>query len=96
MGLVSARIGPIPGLTTLAVALAAIWPEPRRAVVVELDPDGGTLASSVSAKSDPGLTSLAASGRRYLSPELIVSNFSCRTGKRCCWHHRLRIGRWRT
>ena len=75
MGLVALASARSPGLTTLAVALAAIWPEPRRAVVVELDPDGGTLASSVSANPDPGLTSLAASGRRYLSPELIVSNF---------------------
>ena len=75
MGLVALASARSPGLTTLAVALAATWPEPRRAVVAELDPDGGTLAGSVAAHPDPGLTSLAASGRHYLSPELIVSNF---------------------
>ena len=75
MGMIALASARSPGLTTLAVALAATWPEPRRAVVAELDPDGGTLASSVAANPDPGLTSLAASGRHYLSPELVVSNF---------------------
>jgi hypothetical protein len=75
MGLVALASARSPGLTTLALALAATWPEPRRAVVAELDPDGGTLAGSVAANPDPGLTSLAAAGRHYLSPELVASNF---------------------
>jgi hypothetical protein len=75
MGLVALASARSPGLTTLALALAATWPEPRRAVVAELDPDGGTLAGSLAANPDPGLTSLAAAGRHYLSRELIASNF---------------------
>jgi hypothetical protein len=75
MGLVALASARSPGLTTLVLALAATWPEPRRAVVAEFDPDGGTLAGSVAANPDPGLTSLAAAGRHYLSPELIASNF---------------------
>jgi hypothetical protein len=75
MGLVALASARSPGVTTMAVALAATWPERRRAVLAELDPDGGTLAGSVAANPDPGLTSLAAAGRHYLSPELIVSNF---------------------
>ena len=31
-----------PGVTTAAVALAAVWP--RRAIVAECDPSGGDLA----------------------------------------------------
>jgi hypothetical protein len=74
MGLIALASARSPGLTTLALALAATWPEPRKTAVVELDPDGGTLAASVAANPDPGLTSLAAAGRHYLSPELIASN----------------------
>ena len=63
-----------PGLTTSALALALSWPEQRRALFAELDPDGGTLGCGRAANSDPGLKTLAATGRHYLSPGLIVEN----------------------
>lgn len=51
-----------PGVTTLAVGLAALWPEPG-AVLVECDPDGGDLAARFGHHPDPGLAGLAASTR---------------------------------
>lgn len=60
------------GLTTSALALAASWP--RKVLLAELDPDGGTIAAGRAANSDPGLKTLAAAGRHYLSPGLITSN----------------------
>ncbi len=62
-----------PGVTTTAVALAAVWP--RRALLVEADPAGGDLVyRSVAAHGgalDPntGMLSLAASARRGLVAE---------------------------
>ncbi|WP_431907701.1 chromosome partitioning protein [Amycolatopsis thermoflava] len=53
-----------PGVTTFAVALAARWPGPSRALVVEADPSGGDLALRFSLASSPGLVSLAAAARR--------------------------------
>ncbi len=53
-----------PGVTTLAVALAARWPAPARALVVEADPSGGDLGLRFSLSSTPGLVSLAAAARR--------------------------------
>lgn len=53
-----------PGVTTTTVALASVWPEPRRPVVVEADPDGGSLAARFGLGSEPGLVSLAAAARR--------------------------------
>lgn len=51
-----------PGVTTLALGLAALWPEPG-AVLVECDPDGGDLAARFGHHPDPGLASLAAAAR---------------------------------
>ncbi len=62
-----------PGVTTTAVALAAVWP--RRALLVEADPAGGDLVyRSVAAHGgslDPntGMLSLAATARRGLVAE---------------------------
>ncbi len=53
-----------PGTTTLAVALAARWPTPARALVIEADPSGGDLGLRFSLSSTPGLVSLAADARR--------------------------------
>jgi hypothetical protein len=61
-----------PGLTTSALALAMLWP--RKALLAELDPDGGTIGSARAAAPDPGLQTLAATGRHYLSPGLVTSN----------------------
>lgn len=62
-----------PGVTTAAVALAAVWP--RRAVLAETDPAGGDLVYRSTAAHggvlDPntGMLSLAATARRGLAAE---------------------------
>jgi hypothetical protein len=66
MGLIAFASARSPGLTTTVMALAATWPDPRRALLAELDPDGGTLAARHATSPDPGLNSLAAAGRHYL------------------------------
>ncbi|UQA93752.1 hypothetical protein [Streptomyces halobius] len=64
-----------PGVTTAAVALAAVWP--RRALLAEADPAGGDLVyRSVAAHGGPldpnlGLLSLAATARRGLVAEQV-------------------------
>jgi len=60
-----------PGATTFAVALAARWPAPARAVVVEADASGGDLAVRFSLTSTPGLVSLAAAARRGGNADLV-------------------------
>lgn len=52
-----------PGVTTLCLALAARWPEPARAIVVEADPAGGDVAMRFGLALSPGLLSLAAAAR---------------------------------
>ncbi|MFR9802021.1 MinD/ParA family protein [Pseudonocardia sp. RS010] len=52
-----------PGVTTLCVALAACWPDPAGAVVVEADPAGGDVAMRFGLAQSPGLLSLAAAAR---------------------------------
>lgn len=62
-----------PGVTTTAVALAALWP--RRALLAEIDPAGGDLLyRSVGANGRPldpgtGILSLAATARRGIAAE---------------------------
>ncbi len=62
-----------PGVTTAAVALAAIWP--RRVLLAETDPAGGDLvyrsAAAHGGQLDPnlGLLSIAATARRGLAPD---------------------------
>ncbi len=63
-----------PGLTTASLALGLSWPEARKVFVAELDPDGGTISGWHAAHPDPGLKTLAASGRHYLSPGLVTSH----------------------
>lgn len=53
-----------PGVTTLAVALAARWPTPVRPVLVECDPSGGSLAARFGLVAAPGLVSLTAAARQ--------------------------------
>ncbi|MDQ6782946.1 MAG: GTPase domain-containing protein [Actinomycetota bacterium] len=62
-----------PGLTTAILAIAATWPAPRRAIVAELDPDGGTVAGRQVLPHDPGLISLAAAGNQGLSSDLVLA-----------------------
>jgi hypothetical protein len=66
--------GRSPGLTTALHALAATWPGPHRAVLAELDPDGGSLALRHERPPEPGLTTLAAAGRRGLAPSAVVEH----------------------
>jgi len=61
-------------MTTAILAIAATWPAPRRAVVAELDPDGGTTAARQVVPHDPGLISLAADGAHGMSPELVAAS----------------------
>ena len=56
-----------PGVTTAMLALAAVWPEQRPLLLIEADPDGGDLAARYGLRIEPGLTSLAAAGRRALA-----------------------------
>ncbi|MCR6488276.1 carbon monoxide dehydrogenase maturation protein [Amycolatopsis sp. OK19-0408] len=62
-----------PGVTTLAVALAAHWPDtnrPRR-LIAEIDPAGGDLAIRLHLPTTPGLASLAAAARRQPRPHVV-------------------------
>ena len=53
-----------PGVTRLAIGLAAAWPDPdRRRVVVEADPDGGRLGAELGVGVEPGLMALALASR---------------------------------
>jgi hypothetical protein len=72
MTLVAFVSGRSPGLTTTVHALALTWPSPRTALVAELDPDGGCLAVRHEIPAEPGLTTLAAAGRRGLTAEVIL------------------------
>jgi hypothetical protein len=66
--------GRSPGLTTSLHALAATWPGPQRALLAELDPEGGTMALRHELPAEPGLTTLAAAGRRGLAPDAVVQH----------------------
>lgn len=60
-----------PGVTTFSVALAARWPSPARALLVEADPSGGDVGTRFSLESAPGLVSLAVAARRRDDPALL-------------------------
>jgi hypothetical protein len=53
------RLNGAPGVTTLAAGVCAHWPELDR-VLVEVDPDGGTLAADWRLRARPGLVDVAA------------------------------------
>jgi hypothetical protein len=57
-----------PGVTTFSLALAARWPTPTRALLVEADPSGGDIGVRFSLASTPGLVSLAAAARHSADP----------------------------
>lgn len=66
-----------PGVTTLAVALAATWPPSvgaGRALMVEADGDGGSLAARLGLGWEPGLVGLATAGRRSLDGEVVMAH----------------------
>ena len=58
------------GATSLAVGVAAGWPQPG-AVLVETDPDGGDLAARYGHHPDPGLVSFAAAARSGGAADLL-------------------------
>jgi MinD-like ATPase involved in chromosome partitioning or flagellar assembly len=60
-----------PGTTTAVLTMAAVVPPDRDVLVVEADPDGGSLAARFGLDPEPGLSSLAAAGRRGLAGEQI-------------------------
>ncbi|MDA8062446.1 MAG: hypothetical protein M0T80_08475, partial [Actinomycetota bacterium] len=62
------------GVTTLVLALGATWPADRKALVVEADPAGGTLAALAGWPAEPGLVSLAAAARRGAEPSLVFEH----------------------
>lgn len=53
------RLNGAPGVTTLAAGVCAHWPELDR-VLVEVDPDGGTMAADWRLRARPGLVDVAA------------------------------------
>ena len=56
------------GASTLALGLAATWPEGRPVLLVEADPAGGTLAAAAGWPGEPSLVSLAAAARHGGDP----------------------------
>ncbi len=74
MTLVAFVSGRSPGLTTSLHVLALTWPAPHAALVAELDPEGGSLALRHEIPPEPGLTTIAAAGRRGLAPDVVVQH----------------------
>jgi MinD-like ATPase involved in chromosome partitioning or flagellar assembly len=67
-----------PGVTRLAIGLAASWPErDRRRVVLEADPDGGRLGAELGVGVEPGLMAVALASR---TPGLTSSDVLGRGG----------------
>ncbi len=64
-----------PGVTTLAVSLAACWPTAERQprpLLVEADPAGADLTARFGLPDAPGLMTLAAAARRTASPQVLA------------------------
>lgn len=61
VGFASAKASP--GVTTTALALAGAWGTPAP-VLVEADPDGGSLVARLGLATEPGFVALAAAARR--------------------------------
>ncbi|MBW3643375.1 MAG: hypothetical protein KY447_10720 [Actinobacteria bacterium] len=65
-----------PGATTLVAALGSVWPASAGVLLAELDPAGGDLAIRLGLPAEPGLVTLAAEGRRGVTPELVWEHTS--------------------
>ncbi|MFE9748254.1 chromosome partitioning protein [Saccharothrix saharensis] len=63
-----------PGVTTLAVALAARWPIEEQPILVEADPAGGDLMARFCLHESPGLVSMAAAARRSTDQALLAEH----------------------
>lgn len=57
-------LGGAPGVTSVGMALAAVWPGEASGVLMEADPAGGAVSVWRRVATEPGLTSLAAALRR--------------------------------
>lgn len=57
-----------PGVTTVASALGAVWPQERSVVLAECDPAGGAVAARFGLSAKRGMTSLAVDSR-HTTPE---------------------------
>lgn len=77
-------LGGAPGVTSLAMALAAVWPAPDRAAFVEVDPFGGAVAVWRRLLSEPGLTSYAADSRKGSAFDLEAHTQVLPGGLRVC------------
>lgn len=62
------------GVTTTALALAAMWPSDARVLVVEADPAGGDVAAWFGLNREPGLVSLSADARRDHTVETLFAH----------------------
>lgn len=62
-----------PGVTTTVLAMAAVWPDARRLVVIEADQSGGVLAARFGLHDAPGLVDLAGVGTRSLDLDAVLS-----------------------
>ncbi|GAB3208472.1 hypothetical protein ACQEU5_04220 [Marinactinospora thermotolerans] len=60
-------LGGAPGVTTLAMALASVWPDESGAVLVEADAAGGDIGTWHRLPASPGLTDFAAASRHRQS-----------------------------
>lgn len=69
VGLVSAKGAP--GVTTAALALAAVAPD---GLLIEFDPSGGSVESWTGAGGEPGLVRVASGLRRSPGPEVVLEH----------------------
>lgn len=69
-----------PGVTTLATGIAACWPQPGEALLVEADPAGGDLGARFGLSDSPNLVSLAAATRRNHEPRAMVEHSQVLSG----------------
>lgn len=71
-----------PGVTTVALALAAHWPdaENTRRLVAEVDPSGGDVAVRLGLPPTPGLVTLAAAARRARDAAVVWEHTQTLTG----------------
>lgn len=69
VGLVSAKGAP--GVTTAALALAAVAPD---GLLIEFDPSGGSIESWTGAGGEPGLVRVASGLRRSPGPEVVLEH----------------------
>jgi hypothetical protein len=63
-----------PGVTTAALAVAAMWQGPQRVAVLEADAAGGDLAARFGLQPAPGLVSLSAAARREHGVQVVFDH----------------------